>query len=47
MLLKIVEKGDRGKKYMLRESLLYRANKLCVLASYVRLLILHKAHGVT
>jgi hypothetical protein len=30
---------------MLQDGLLYRANKLCVLASSVRLLFLQKAHG--
>jgi hypothetical protein len=45
VLLKIVEKKDRG-KYVLCEGLLYRANKLCVPASSVRLLLLQEAHGV-
>jgi hypothetical protein len=32
-------------KFLLREDLLYRANKLCVPASSVRLLLLQEAHG--
>jgi hypothetical protein len=32
-------------KYMLQDGLLYRANKLCVPASSVRLLFLQEAHG--
>jgi hypothetical protein len=32
-------------KYVLQDGLLYRANKLCVPASYVRLLFLQEAHG--
>jgi hypothetical protein len=32
-------------KYVLHDGLLYRANKLCVPASSVRLLFLHEAHG--
>jgi hypothetical protein len=32
-------------KFMLREGLLYCANKLCVPASSVRLLLLQEAHG--
>jgi hypothetical protein len=32
-------------KYVLQDGLLYRANKLCVLASFVHLLFLQEAHG--
>jgi hypothetical protein len=32
-------------KYVLHDGLLYRANKLCVPASSVRLLFLQEAHG--
>jgi hypothetical protein len=32
-------------KYVLQDDLLYRANKLCVLASFVHLLFLQEAHG--
>jgi hypothetical protein len=32
-------------KYVLQDGLLYRANKLCVPASSVRLLFLQEAHG--
>src|SRR5438045_6745900 len=44
MLLKIVE-GRTWQKFVLRDGLLYRANKLCVPASSVRLLLLQEAHG--
>jgi hypothetical protein len=37
--------GRTWKKFMLREGLLYGANKLCVLASSVCLLLLQEAHG--
>jgi hypothetical protein len=37
--------GRTWQKFMLRECLLYRANKLCVPASSVRLLLLQEAHG--
>ena len=37
--------GRTWQKFMLREGLLYRANKLCVPASSVRLLLLQEAHG--
>jgi hypothetical protein len=37
--------GRTWQKFMLREGLLYRANKLCVPASSVRLLLLREAHG--
>jgi hypothetical protein len=37
--------GRTWNKYVLQDSLLYRANKLCVLASSVRLLFLQEAHG--
>jgi hypothetical protein len=38
--------GRTWQKFVLREGLLYRANKLCVPASFVRLLLLQEAHGV-
>jgi hypothetical protein len=37
--------GKTWQKFMLREGLLYRANKLCVPASSVRLILLQEAHG--
>jgi hypothetical protein len=37
--------GRTWQKFLLHEGLLYRANKLCVLASSVRLLLLQEAHG--
>jgi hypothetical protein len=37
--------GRTWQKFVLREGLLYRANKLCVPASSVRLLLLQEAHG--
>jgi hypothetical protein len=37
--------GRTWNKYVLRDGLLYRANKLCVLASSVHLLFLLEAHG--
>jgi hypothetical protein len=37
--------GRTWNKYVLQDGLLYRANKLCVLASSVRLLFLQEAHG--
>jgi hypothetical protein len=37
--------GRTWNKYMLQDGLLYRANKLCVPASFVRLLLLQEAHG--
>jgi hypothetical protein len=37
--------GRTWNKYVLQDSLLYRANKLCVPASSVRLLFLQEAHG--
>jgi hypothetical protein len=37
--------GRTYNKYVLLDGLLYRANKLCVLASSVRLLFLREAHG--
>jgi hypothetical protein len=37
--------GRMWNKYVLEGSLLYRANKLCVSASFVRLLFLQEAHG--
>jgi hypothetical protein len=37
--------GRTWNKYVLHDGLLYRANKLCVPASSVRLLLLHEAHG--
>jgi translation initiation factor IF-1 len=37
--------GRTWNKYVLRDGLLYRANKLCVPASSVRLLFLQEAHG--
>jgi hypothetical protein len=37
--------GRMWNKYMLQDGLLYRANKLCVPASYIRLLFLQEAHG--
>jgi hypothetical protein len=37
--------GKTWNKYVLRDGLLYRANKLCVPASSVRLLFLQEAHG--
>ena len=45
MLLKLAERDERGKKFLLHEGLLYRANKLCVPASSVHLLLLQEAHG--
>jgi hypothetical protein len=38
--------GRTWSKYVLYDGLLYRANKLCVPASSVRLLFLQEAHGV-
>jgi hypothetical protein len=37
--------GRTWNKYVLHYSLLYRANKLCVPTSFVRLLFLQEAHG--
>jgi hypothetical protein len=37
--------GRTWNKYVLQDSLLYRANKLCIPASSVRLLFLQEAHG--
>jgi hypothetical protein len=37
--------GRTWNKYVLHDGLLCRANKLCVPASSVRLLVLHEAHG--
>jgi hypothetical protein len=37
--------GRMWNKYMLQDGLLYRANKLCVPASSVRLLFLQEVHG--
>src|SRR6266540_570411 len=37
--------GRMWQKFLLRDGLLYRANKLCVPASSVRLLLLQEAHG--
>src|SRR5436190_15749745 len=37
--------GRTWQKFLLRDGLLYRANKLCVPASSVRLLLLQEAHG--
>jgi hypothetical protein len=37
--------GRTWNKYVMQDGLLYRANKLCVLASSVRLLFLQEAHG--
>ncbi|HMC99406.1 MAG TPA: RNase H-like domain-containing protein, partial [Ferruginibacter sp.] len=37
--------GRTWQKFVLRDGLLYRANKLCVPASSVRLLLLQEAHG--
>jgi hypothetical protein len=37
--------GGTWNKYMLQDGLLYRANKLCVPASFVHLLFLQEAHG--
>jgi hypothetical protein len=37
--------GRTRQKFLLREGLLYRANKLCVPASSVCLLLLQEAHG--
>jgi hypothetical protein len=36
--------GRTWNKYVMQDGLLYRANKLCVSASSVRLLFLQKAH---
>jgi hypothetical protein len=37
--------GRTWQKFLLHEGLLYRANKLCVPASFVHLLLLQEAHG--
>jgi hypothetical protein len=37
--------GITWNKYMLHDGLLYHANKLCVPASFVRLLFLQEAYG--
>jgi hypothetical protein len=37
--------GRTWQKFLLREGLIYHANKLCVPASSVRLLLLQEAHG--
>jgi transposase InsO family protein len=37
--------GRMWNKYVLQDGLLYRANKLCVPASSIRLLFLQEAHG--
>jgi hypothetical protein len=37
--------GRTWNKYVLHDSLLYRANKFCVLASFIRLLFLQEARG--
>ena len=37
--------GRTWQKFLLRDDPLYRANKLCVPASSVRLLLLQEAHG--
>jgi hypothetical protein len=38
--------GKTWQKFVLREGLLYRTNKLCVPASFVCLLLLQESHGV-
>jgi hypothetical protein len=43
--LKNCREGRTWQKFLLCEGLLYRANKLCVPASSVRLLLLQEAHG--
>jgi hypothetical protein len=45
MLMKNCREGRTWNKYVLQDGLLNRANKLCVLASSVRLLFLQEAHG--
>jgi hypothetical protein len=37
--------GRMWNKYVLQDGLLYRANKLCVPASFIRLLFLQEVHG--
>jgi hypothetical protein len=37
--------GRTWNKYVLQDGLLYRANKLCVSASFVQILCLHEVHG--
>jgi hypothetical protein len=44
MLIRIVEMKECGIN-VLRDGLLYRANKLCVPASSIRILFLQKTHG--
>jgi hypothetical protein len=39
------KEGRTWNKYVLHDSLLYRANKLCIPASSVRLLFLQEGHG--
>jgi hypothetical protein len=39
------DEGRTWNKYVLQDGLLYRANKLCVLASSIRLLFLQEVHG--
>jgi hypothetical protein len=41
----ICREGRTCNKYVLQDSLLYHANKLCVPASSVHLLFLQEAHG--
>jgi hypothetical protein len=44
MLMKIIEKGEHGIN-VLRDGLVYRANKFCIPTSFIRLLFLQEAHG--
>jgi len=39
------KEGKGWNKYIVSDGLLFRANKLCILASSVRLLLLQEAHG--
>ena len=43
-MLEHYKEGKIWNKYVLNEGFLYRANKLCIPASFVRLLLLQKAH---
>ena len=39
------KKGQTWNKFVLNDGFVFRANKLCILASSVRLLLLQEAHG--
>jgi len=39
------KEGHTWNKYMLHDGFLFRANRLCILVGFVRLLLLQQAHG--